>query len=118
MLYKEQGNVCAICSKPTQKQQLEHGHRKLLWPGIIRGVCCPTCNRREGKLANDWKKMQPQEMVNWMRACADYLEGNINRPKNIVHPAERNQAQPASAVQAPVWFTQNDRIQAAADEYI
>jgi len=90
MLIQEQNNKCALCGKHTSTFHLEHGHKKLLWPGYIRGALCPTCNRREGRIANDWVKMKPEELVSWLRQAADYLEKNINEPKMILHPKERS----------------------------
>jgi len=87
---------CDICNSPLKdfdprQIHLEHSHLKTLGTGFVRGVCCARCNRRLGKIENDWKKMSPVELEQWLYNAYKYIQRNNNNPTNILHPKERSE---------------------------
>jgi len=51
-LLEKQGNVCAICDKPSNGKALhiDHNHET----GEIRGLLCHNCNRGLGYFQDNW----------------------------------------------------------------
>lgn len=68
---REQGGVCAVCSKPDgqdlhspnkyKRLSVDHNHKT----GMIRGLLCNDCNRSIGQL---------QDSPALLRRAAEYLE--------------------------------------------
>ena len=91
LMVEEQDGRCAICDCVLDKVHCDHGHKKHGWPGFVRGALCPACNQKEGRLsAGRYRRMNPEELYDWLVGAAKYVRDNIDNPKNILHPKERS----------------------------
>lgn len=91
-LLKDQGMVCALCSKPIDlsiKGELvvDHDHDT----GLIRGALHRSCNAAEGKVANAagrWgaKSMSYDEIMPWLERLLSYLK---QEPTQFIYPTHK-----------------------------
>ncbi len=58
-LYAAQGGCCAVCGKdmpawPSNRTHIDHDHET----GKVRGILCTSCNRYEGWVRRNGKKLE------------------------------------------------------------
>lgn len=96
-LYKEQNGICPICKETMNECALDHQHKLFKnqpigedGAGLIRGVCCMTCNSFEGKIFNSHRRLglhkKEKSLPELLRNLAKYLEQE-NLP--YIHPTEQ-----------------------------
>jgi len=90
-LLSEINNTCPLCGKEIQdgKAILEHSHIKGVGgTGLIRGVCCSSCNILLGKVENNCKRynISLQELPNVLVQMATWLS---KEHLPFVHPNEK-----------------------------
>ncbi len=91
-LLQEQDYRCDLCGKPLKKEEanLDHSHIVDGGDGNVRGAIHAKCNKLMGSLENNWKAPIPaDEIVQWLRDAADYIEKYQKEPTGILHPRER-----------------------------
>lgn len=87
-ILKKQGGVCAICGREPKIACLDHHHKKRIkGTGLVRGVCCHSCNVLIAKSENNCIRcgIPQKELPFILRKIADYLEQD-HYP--YLHPSE------------------------------
>jgi hypothetical protein len=81
-LLDQQNGKCAVCGGAPKIPCLDHNHQT----GAIRGVLCSGCNAYEGKISK-WKHFaQVDDLPNWLRGLATYLETHSTDQTGLLHP--------------------------------
>lgn len=84
--------ICPLCGKMLDSSSpLDHQHMTSKetigqnGAGLVRAVLCNNCNLYLGKIENNSKRFQIQNLTETLRRIADYLEQD-NLP--YIHPSE------------------------------
>jgi hypothetical protein len=82
-LESKQDYLCALCGKPLlETNHLDHNHRS----GAIRGALHSGCNLHLGPIENRQAMNKIEDLVQWLRKAADYLELHSTDQTGLRHP--------------------------------
>ena len=85
------GSICPLCGSEIFNPVLDHKHSKrnetigFQGAGLVRNVICSTCNVFLGKIENNYKRYRIQNLSDFLRNAADYLEADTTP---YVYPSE------------------------------
>lgn len=85
------GSVCPLCGSEIFNPVLDHKHSKrqetigFQGAGLVRDVICSACNVFLGKIENNYKRYRIQNLAEFLRNAADYLETDTTP---FVYPSE------------------------------
>ena len=98
-ILEEQNNCCGICGKDMTDEtgvSLDHQHKLKSDPigvdggGLVRGVCCRSCNVWEGKIWNNTGRYRQPDSVNarieMLQELISYYERGTYP---LIHPSEK-----------------------------
>lgn len=87
----ESNPVCPLCGSEIFNPVLDHKHSKkqeilgVQGAGLVRNVICSTCNIFLGKMENNYKRYRIQNLSDFLRNAANYLETDTTP---YVYPSE------------------------------
>lgn len=92
IIAKEQGGQCPLCRRGLTVETgcMDHDHIT----GRVRGILCRGCNGAEGKIKNAFVRYGGSlrtDLVEFLRALADYLEYHRNNPRTFLYHLHRNE---------------------------
>ncbi|HHI9584682.1 TPA: endonuclease domain-containing protein [Campylobacter jejuni] len=87
----ESNPICPLCGSKIFNPVLDHKHSKkqenlgAQGAGLVRNVICSTCNIFLGKMENNYKRYRIQNLSDFLRNAANYLETDTTP---YVYPSE------------------------------
>jgi len=94
LLYIKQNGLCAICGSTLEgtRTHIDHKHmtsKEVIGEngaGLIRGLCCASCNCMEGKVVNAAKRFGISNLEQWLLNLIEYHK---TPPTDYIHPNEK-----------------------------